>query len=159
MAKDKFLTVAFTDLNGNGKFNANGDALIAAVVDTNHDKIVSVGDTVTFGTYPHVNGTQAGTFQGADAIITSVTDATSTQVLVSVGDDTIEWRAQPEVETFRTTDGGNTESSFFDGIVAGTKADQIFVDSAVNGPGLPDTTVVESTLRVGDDGFLDVLIA
>ena len=50
MAKDKFLAVAFTDLDGNHHFNANKDALIAAVVDTNHDKTISIGDTVQFGT-------------------------------------------------------------------------------------------------------------
>ena len=100
MAKDKFVAVAFTDVNGNGKFNANGDALIAAVVDTNNDKTVSVGDTVTFGTFPHLNGTQAGTFEGADTIITSVTLATDTEVEVGVADGTIEWRAFPVAQVF-----------------------------------------------------------
>jgi hypothetical protein len=34
MAKSDLLAVAFTDLNGNDKYNKGKDALIAALVDT-----------------------------------------------------------------------------------------------------------------------------
>src|SRR5262245_40503422 len=72
--KEKFLAVAFTDLNGDHKFSANKDALIAGVVDTNRDHIVSEGDTVQFGTYPvNSNVTETGQYTHADSIITDIT--------------------------------------------------------------------------------------
>ena len=37
MPRDNLLAVAFTDLNGNDKYNPGKDALIAAIVDTNND--------------------------------------------------------------------------------------------------------------------------
>ena len=46
MPRDSLLAVAFTDLNGNDKYNPGKDALIAAIVDTNNDNTVSVGDTI-----------------------------------------------------------------------------------------------------------------
>jgi hypothetical protein len=68
MAKsDDLLAVAFTDVNGNDKYNPHKDTLIAALVDTNHDGIVSAGDTIQFGSYPSVVG---GTYTGDDYVIT-----------------------------------------------------------------------------------------
>ena len=96
-----FLAVAFTEENNNHKFDKH-DTVIAAVIDTNNDGAVTVGDTVTFGDIPHLNGDAAGTFEGADTIITSVTLATDTEVEVGVADGTIEWRAFPGVaESFQ----------------------------------------------------------
>src|SRR5262245_9545341 len=51
VAKPDILAVAFTDVNGNDKYDGK-DKLIAAVVDTNHDETVSPNDTIQFGTYP-----------------------------------------------------------------------------------------------------------
>jgi hypothetical protein len=156
----EFLAVAWTDVNGNHNFDPNKDGLIAALVDTNNDHVVSVGDTVTFGTYPHLNGTQAGTFLGADTPVTSVQQADSTQVLVSVADGTIQWR-NTVVQDLQVTDGNNNfEAVVFDGIAVGTKADETLADLAVNGPADPDTAVLEFiAFRPGDDGFIDVFIA
>ena len=88
LPKGNILAVAFTDLNQNGTYEANKDALIAAVVDTNHNKIIDVGDTVVFGTYPlHLDGTAGrGTFTNTSEVITSVDPITGngTDVLGSV---------------------------------------------------------------------------
>ena len=62
MAKDALLAVAFTDLNGNDKYNPGKDTLIAALVDTNNDNTASVGDTIVWGTYPAIpDGSASGT--------------------------------------------------------------------------------------------------
>ena len=62
MPRDNLLAVAFTDLNGNDKYNPGKDALIAAIVDTNNDNTVSVGDTIEWGTYPEItDGSASGT--------------------------------------------------------------------------------------------------
>ena len=52
MPKSDLLAVAFTDVNGNDKYNAGKDTLIAALVDTNKDGVVSVGDTIQWGEIP-----------------------------------------------------------------------------------------------------------
>src|SRR5262245_14756409 len=75
MAKDKILAVAFTDLNGNDKYNAGKDELIAALVDTDGSGSATIGDTITFGTFPRLDGQQAGTFLAADATVTNVISA------------------------------------------------------------------------------------
>ena len=47
----KVLALAFTDLDGDHAFGG-GDVLIAKLVDTNGDKVPSVGDTIRLGRYP-----------------------------------------------------------------------------------------------------------
>ena len=91
------LAVAFTDVNGNHTFEANTDQLIAAVVDTNHDNIVDVDDTVQFGTYPlHVDGTAGrGTFTQAARTITHVVAANGGAVMVNTADGDVEWINSP----------------------------------------------------------------
>src|SRR5262245_49139743 len=66
------LAVAYSELNGNGRFD--NKELIASIVDTNHDKTVSVGDTVSYGTYPlHIDGTgERGTFTQTTIEVTGV---------------------------------------------------------------------------------------
>jgi hypothetical protein len=76
MPKADLLAVAFTDLNGNDKFNPGKDTLIAALVDTNNDGTVNVGDTVVFDTYPRIpDGSESGiggTFNGVDQTVMDV---------------------------------------------------------------------------------------
>ena len=163
------LAVAFTDLNGDHKFQANKDALIAAVIDTNHDKTVSVGDTVTFGTFPHLDGTQAGTFTHADSTITFVTVADSTHIEVRVPDGFVFLTANPKFESFTTEyNAGVLETEFIDNINNDTypQFDEVYAsnhqDFYGHGPGDQDVTglIIETNYdRPGNDGFLDVLIA
>jgi hypothetical protein len=164
MAKDKFLAVAFTDLDGNHHFNANKDALMAAVVDTNHDKTVSIGDTVQFGTYPlHVDGTAGtGSFTHADSTVTSVSDATPTFVEVGVMEGSLTWGHSPGADAFQSSIDSNMgtiiEVAIGD-IFTSTKGDSIVANPGLGGPAAPDTAVSDSHLQPGDQPFLDVFIA
>jgi hypothetical protein len=134
--------------------------LIAGIIDTDGSNSVSIGDTVTFGTYPHLDGTQAGTFLGADTTITSVLQNDGNTVEVGVADGTIRWVDFGSAERLQTLDSSNNiESHFFDGIAIGTLADLARAEPTVNGPGDPDSAILENIARTGDDGFLDVLIA
>ena len=162
MAKDKFLAVAFTDVNGDNKYKEkDGDVVISAINDTDGSHDISVGDTVTFGTYPHLDGTEAGTFLGADTTITSVVQADSSLVVVGVADGFVRWEASGSTEAFATTVpvSGAFEASFGDEIIDTELKSDGAHTSNEDGPADPDTAVGESVVRVGDDGFLDVLIA
>ena len=66
-----FLAVAFTQGNNNDKFD-KADTVIAGISDANHDGVVSVGDTVTFGTIPDTDGTPLGAYTHADSSVQSV---------------------------------------------------------------------------------------
>jgi hypothetical protein len=155
--------VAFTDKNNNDSFD-NADTLIAGIIDANNDGVVSVGDTVKWGTYPHLDGTSAGTFTHGDSPITDVNAATSTGVWVDVAEGEISWTALSGGEAFGTrvtTPFFQLESSMtddFNGQVL--VADHVTVDSTVNGPGAPNMSVSEGILQQasGDQGFLDVFI-
>src|SRR5262245_7720438 len=108
----KYLAVAFTDLNGDDKFSANKDTLIAGLVDTNHDKTVSVGDIVQFGTFPLLSGAQAGTFNGPDTPVTSVDQASSDTVVVEVASGTVTWmHTDPFEERFMTQSATGVDES------------------------------------------------
>src|SRR5262245_55612613 len=92
MSKAKLLAVAFTDVNGNDTYNPGKDMLIAALQDTDLSGSVTLGDTVIFGSYPHLNGHEAGTFQGADTTAINVIAATDSAVVVGVaGDSFVGW--------------------------------------------------------------------
>src|SRR5262245_49137534 len=95
MPKDDFLAVAFTDLNGNHKFNPRKDLLIAALVDTNNDNMPSVGDTVLWGTYPAIpDGSESGTgglYTSLDGTVTEVTTLTDFTLQVTTASGRISW--------------------------------------------------------------------
>src|SRR5262245_45840280 len=104
----QYLAVAFTDVNGNDKFDGK-DKLIAGLVDTNKDHTASVGDTVTWGTYPHLSGNEAGAYLADDATVIAVLGTpNSASVVVQVGhinqfgavesDGFINWLDGPNVE-------------------------------------------------------------
>ena len=58
------LAVAYSNLDGVDGFHAGQDVLIARLVDTNRDGVVSVGDTVETGRYPlDFDGTGFGVFR------------------------------------------------------------------------------------------------
>jgi hypothetical protein len=149
----QFLAVAFTDENGNHKYNPGKDALIAGVQDTNHDKTVSVGDTIVFGTYPHLDGTQAGTFTQTSAGISGVIIGPGV-LHVESGTNDLFWitPTSDAAHEVLDTDGVRIIDETERGL------DEVHV-SGVGQIGLPDTTPVnESLQQLGDQGFLDVLI-
>ena len=138
--------MAFTDLNGNGKYNAGKDTLIAALVDTNNDGTVSIGDTVQFGSYPAIpDGSASGTggsYTILSSTITNVVSASSTDIRVETTLGQVHRIANADVEGFQTF-GNNfaIESHVVDSITNPGVPDRMITQPSVSGPGQPNTTV------------------
>jgi hypothetical protein len=164
MAKSDLLAVAFTDLNGNDKYNPGKDTLIAALVDTNKDGIVSVGDTIQWGAYPAIPDGSAsgigGNFTILESTITDVVHADSTAVIVETALGRVHWLASQDKQEFLTEPLGigRVESHLVDSINFPTLADSIQTDPTAGGAGRPNTIIDVSTLQPGDQAFLDVKI-
>ena len=162
MSNTDLLAVAFTDLNGNGKYNVGKDTLIAALVDTNNDHVVSVGDTVVWGSYPKIpdgsNSGTGGTFLSFDTTVTDVVDVTITNdfmnIVVNTANGIVNWTTSTLGDEFLTNN-----SHLIDNFNRPTQVDFIFADPSLPGAGRPSTFVEESTLQLGNQGFLDVYIA
>jgi hypothetical protein len=164
MAKDDLLAVAFTDLNGNDKYNPGKDTLIAALVDTNNDNIPSVGDTVQWGTYPKIpDGSASGTGGQYQSLFTTVLDVdfitlddVNLGVRVETGAGTVQWLELPSEEQFSTVGFGGVDSILTDNITLPMLNDTIFADNTVAGAGMPNNSVDISVFQPGDQAFLDV---
>jgi hypothetical protein len=165
MPNSDLLAVAFTDLNGNHKYNPGKDTLIAALVDTSNDNTVSVGDTVQFGTYPAipdgVNSGIGGSYTILESTITDVVSASSTDIQVNTALGTVRWVANKDLAELFETFGTNAaiESALVDAITNPAASDRIFTIPSVSGPGQPNTTIDVTTEQLGDQAFLDVYIA
>lgn len=151
------LAVAFTDRNGNHTYEPGKDKLIASLLDTNHDHVVSVGDTIHFGTYPttaDVHGPR-GHFRGDDLLVEGVSSASSGGVEVQTALGSVSWghaEGTRAFDQFATADGDS-----FRALDRTNPGDLIFADPSVQGPGQPDTPV-DTFGAPGNQGFLDVLI-
>ena len=163
--KDKdgaILAVAWTDLDGDGVFNAKTDALIAAVQDTNQSGTIDPGDTVVYGTYPlHVDGTAGrGTFTQASETITGATfDALNQRETVTTATGNVVFQHADDNEFFETHIGDGSVQGILivDGVNSGGE-DHVRVEQPLAGPGAPDTTVNIAADQFGDQPFLDVFI-
>jgi hypothetical protein len=168
MPKSDLLAVAFTDVNGNDKYNPGKDTLIASLVDTSNDHVVSVGDTIHWGTYPAIpDGSASGTggiYTSLDDTVTRVLLADSTGVIVEASggtDNIVGWFANSNLEEFLTQSPSapnHIESHLVDSITILTTADSVFAIAGAGGPGAPNTTLSASAAQPGDQAFLDVHI-
>ena len=168
MAKDKFVAVAYTDVNGDHKFHPIKDVLIAGVLDTNRDGTVSLGDTLTWGDYPtQIDGQGTfGTFGGADYIVVGVGEGfppESVGVTVQTGSTTfgfVNFTSTVSGESFSTFSSGSGLATFSDNFSTVSGQDQVSVQVTANNlPGLQDTPANDLAFHPGNDGFLDVFIA
>jgi hypothetical protein len=156
------LAVAFTDQNGNHTYEPGTDTLIASLLDTNNDHVVSVGDRIHWGTYPttiDVDGPR-GSFTGPDILVEGVGSANSEGVEVETALGSVSWvhveGAPRRAFDLFATDGGD---SIFGLDTSNGSGDLFFANPSVQGPGQPDTPVDTFNLNpVGNQGFLDVLI-
>ncbi len=156
----KVLALAFTDLDGDHAFGS-GDVLIAKLVDTNGNRVPSVGDTVRMGRYP-TSLTPTGPTDFADWRVTShpvtgvdvagttavmVRSAAGYHIWINVAANEIYWE-------FTTAQG---PQAFFPDARAAGVTEAIIVDSG--SPSDPATAVPFVTeSRPTDDRFIDVLI-
>jgi hypothetical protein len=155
----KVLALAFTDLDGDHAFGSN-DVLIAKLVDTNDDKVPSVGDTITMGRYP--TNLTPGPADFADWNVTShvVTDlslATAKRVTVWSAGGWHAWVAKAAAEWFEESNSSPaTDTDFQDGFVS-TAGDVLYV--VPGSPSGPATAVSNANLtRPANDAFIDVVI-
>jgi hypothetical protein len=153
------LAVAFTDRNGNHTYEPGTDKLIASLLDTNHDHVVSVGDRIHFGSYPtsaDVDGPR-GHFKGHDLFVEAVDFASSSVVEVQTALGSVSWADIEGTRAFESFATATADGVAFSAIDRVNPGDLIFADPSVQGPGLPDTPV-DAFGAPGNQGFLDVLI-
>jgi Cadherin domain len=162
VARD-LLAVAFTDQNGNHTYEPDTDLLIASLRDTNTDEVVSIGDTIHWGTFPTTfdgSGTR-GTFTSSDSLVSFVFSANNTDVTVLAENFlVVDWQATPFslglLERFLVNKAstGSFSSSIVD--QSGSSfPDRITVDPAAT----PTNTPVDTSLsQPGNQGFLDILL-
>jgi hypothetical protein len=149
------LAVAFTDQNGNHKYEPRKDLLMASLLDTNRDGAASAGDTIHWGTYPttfDVDGPR-GTFRSPDELVTFVLPGDHlVEVQTALG--SVLWEDLRFLgERFVITGVSILQD-------ARTLQSEINVTATIPGgfPGSPDTNVDLRTFLPRDDGFLDVLL-
>ena len=103
--------------NENHTYEPNTDLLIAAKLDTNRDGVVSVGDTIDWGTYPTTvdgSSTLRGEFTNSDSLVTHVfPDEGGGSIQVATSSGSVSWSANLRFERFATA-GEDTESFLID---------------------------------------------
>ena len=156
---------AWTDLDGDHVYNEAIDSLIAKLVDTNRDGVVSIGDTVTTGRYPLTfAATTFGTFTDTSHTVTTVGALTPEQVTVRDGSSQFWWyHTQAHLDIYGETVVPNPAgdgTQFIDNATAGSggACDQVWAVSI--SPSAPDTAVPQtdscSPTMFTDETFLDV---
>lgn len=138
------LAVAFTNDDGVAGYNANTDNLIAALLDTNNDGVVSVGDSVQWGTYPvNFTGDVRGPLTGLGDPVTAFSTS-SGDIVVDVSNGTVRWSTNSEFDLFLV--GADVLTDFH-------PTGGIEFSDSISLSGL-----VLSSLSPTNDAFLDVLI-
>jgi len=159
-APPRTFAVAFSDTNGNHAYEAGTDRLIAALVDTNLDGTVSVGDTVETDAFPltfdPVN--EFGAFTVKSATVTSVTGFTSGSVQVTSSATLITWATGPVEVVQWFPAGGGPESNLVDNTSASSETtDGISINDGAALGAVP-SDVALSGLDQTDNAFLDVTL-
>src|SRR5262249_53509364 len=124
---------------------------------------VSVGDTIHWGTYPAIPDGSAsgtgGTFLSSDSTITAVHQADGTAIFVDIANGSVFFQSTPHLEELIGNGFLGTSIHLVDSIDFLAIDDKILSDPTVDGPGLPNTSLVTTVLQAGDQGFLDIFIA
>ncbi|MFV0316857.1 MAG: hypothetical protein ACK5O2_07830 [Microthrixaceae bacterium] len=95
------IAVAYSNLDGEPGFDEGADRYIAKLVDTDLDRQVSVGDTITFGAYPlDFGATSFGELSGGDITVTKVVFRYSGWITVEAAGFLYGWNADPGGEAF-----------------------------------------------------------
>ena len=156
----KVFAVAFTNVDATPGYQpANGDVLIAELIDTNDSLAIDAGDTIVMGKYPT---TFAGPYVFDNFSVTSHTvaqlnSASSTQISVVSGGNDFLFQTGA-VDIYRETNESSPypRTSIEDEIGAQLSDDIIATDP--NSPSGPATTISSSQFSDPDDSFIDVLI-
>ena len=150
--------VAFSDTNSNHTYEGGTDRLIAALIDTNQDGTVSVGDTVETDAFPLTFDPvdDFGAFTVKSATVTSVTGFTTDSVQVTSTATLITWAVGPvEVVQWIPAEGG-LESNLVDNTSSSSGiSDAISINEGAGLGGVP-SDVASSGLDQTDNAFLDI---
>ena len=152
--------VAWTDKNDNHTYESATDSLIAEVVDTNDDGIVSIGDTVIADRYPlTVHASGFGTFGLTSETVTGVQDI-GIGVSVNIPSGFISWQHIATAEgVLFGLGGGSTNPVLLDGTnpdldCVGDSSDAVVLH--VGGTLHPDTAADDVACDDADNAFVDV---
>lgn len=153
----RLFAVAFSDTNGNHSYEVGTDRLIAALIDTNLDGTVSVGDTIETDTFPLSFDPVAefGAFTTKSATVTSVTGFTSGSVQVASTATLMTWASGPvEVVQWFPAAGG-PESVLVDAGQPSDIFDEISITAGA-GLGAVPSDVAASVQDQANGAFLDI---
>ena len=150
------LAVAWTDLKGDHVYEAGADSLIAKLVDTNGDGVVSMGDTVTTNQFPRFLDARA--FEPATVTtftVTSVPSANSGEIVVGTSAGLFQWLTQGGLEQYQelALPGGSIRltddpSAFCD-----------LIDLEEDSPSEIATASGDAACDPSDNAFVDVAIS
>ena len=154
----RMFAIAFSDANGNHIYEAGTDRLVAALVDTNEDGTVSVGDTVETDAFPLTFDPvdSYGAFTVKSATVTGVTGFTSGSVQVTTTATLITWATGPvEVVQWYPTVGG-PESVLVDNAGSSSEIADAITISAGAALGAVPSDLALSGLDQTDNAFVDI---
>lgn len=156
----RVFAVAFSDTNGNHTYEAGTDRLIAALVDTNEDGTVSVGDTVETDAFPLTFDPIAdfGAFTVKSAIVTSVTGFTLDSVQVTSTATIITWAVGSVDAVQWVPAAGGPESALVDNTNPLFGQTDIISISDGAALGAVPGDVTWSALDQTDNAFLDIAL-
>jgi hypothetical protein len=150
--------VAFTDTNGDHKYEEGTDKLIAAVVDANHDGTLDAGDKIEWGTYPTSLGDGSGprgTFTSPDTDILGVQPFNGFQLTLNTASGQIFFSDTPTGQAFLVPHAQLGDAGFGSPFFT---TDFIVVDPSFHGAGLPNVPVNlidDTATAAGNQAFLD----
>ena len=154
----RMFAVAFSDTNGNHVYDGGIDRLIAALIDTNEDGDVTVGDTVETDAFPltfdPVN--EFGAFTVKSAPVTSVAGFTSGSVQVTTTSTEITWATGPVEVVQWVPAAGGPESYIVDNTSSAASIDDAISINGGAGLGAVPSDVTASGLDQTDNAFLDI---
>ncbi len=162
----KNLAVAYSNLDGVDGFQEGGkDVLIAKLVDTNLDGVLSKGDSVVMGKYPTKlqPGAPYAAWSEKNHVVEKIDLADKDEVhLISTSGGTHVWITAEDQEVYSeggTVNGASPavsrpESGIGDWILDDSEMDKITVQ--LGSPSLPATAACDANTDPGSQSFLDV---
>jgi hypothetical protein len=157
------LVIAYSDVNNNQAYDA-GDVMIAKIVDTNGDTVISPGDTIKMGQYPTSPAvvTPAGV-RGAFEDWKVKTHTVAVVNNLGLNDVDVDTTTLGTHVWYRHA--GTTNDSYFEnGVAASNLSDDYtaggtdFVAPDPASPSKPTSSLDLSGAGLGDDPFIDVII-
>jgi hypothetical protein len=157
-AQPSLFAVAFADTNGNHTYEGGTDRLVAALVDSNQDGTVSVGDTVETDAFPLTFDpvTEFGAFTTTSAPVTGVTGFTPESVQVTSTATVITWAGGAVEVVHWLPAGGGPESFIADNTTSSSGTSDAIAINEGAGLGAVPADVALSGLDQTDNVFLDV---